>query len=724
MNSDSDLTTADDEVIVAAASQVADSRIVRQLWSRGLLDNEGRLAALRMVNGPLVWWPWVEKALLFLGLGLVLAGVVCFFAWNWDDLPGLAKLATVQVAIVACCGVGLWKGLDTLAGKAAQTAAAVLVGVFLAVFGQVYQTGADAYQLFVGWAALILPWVLLCRLSGLWLLWLVIVNLALGLYWDQVLWPQGVDEEWLNVVLGLLNGLAVAVREQLAKRGWTWLKLWLRRVLVPASLTALTIPVLGLIVNSNASEAAWVAAFLLIVELSLLHVQFRRRTPDLFVLTCGAATVTVLACVTVARVLIETGEEIVAFFLSGLAIIGLVTLMARWLMHEARAIRVQRGRLGAEDTTKSDDAHTPLHTPTDEGTLPINAAELLDRLVDDGHLTEVSAGQARTLLIADAATEHAPWFIQCLVGFGAWMSCLLFMGCFGLAGLFNNEVMLLVEGVALLVAGAVVDRKAVGLFFRQFALAIGLTGGALITIGTVDLFGGSEFGGAAIGASLATLVFYGAFRSPPFRFLSCVVSLFLITGWLLEDVVFFFNGDHDGLALSLHGLVLLETLGVGLIFWRYGHGLLEPAGYAMAIGLLGTLLLTLLPDGPSPLPSAAIQVLAQLWLLYHAAATGTQRRRERFGVPAVGVALLGVLSAPGLLASIGMTVLGHLERNVVLKGLGLLFLPVYIAAYYYNLETTLLTKSLVLIGTGGVLWLSRTYLQHRIAVWQIETEDF
>ncbi|MFT5094357.1 MAG: putative membrane protein, partial [Porticoccaceae bacterium] len=127
------------------------------------------------------WWPWAEKALLFLGLALTLSGVVCFFAWNWDAMPGLVKLAIVQAGIVACCVAAYQKKIATLPGKAAITAAAVLVGVFLAVFGQVYQTGADAYQLFVGWALLILPWVVMCRLAGLWVLRLAIVNVAVSL---------------------------------------------------------------------------------------------------------------------------------------------------------------------------------------------------------------------------------------------------------------------------------------------------------------------------------------------------------------------------------------------------------------------------------------------------------------------------------------------------------------------------------------------------------------
>ena len=149
-----DGSSPESDALVAAQNLAATSQLIDRLYSAGVLSGTGRVAAMNIVNGPLAWWPWVEKALLFLGLALTLSGVVCFFAWNWDALPGLAKLAIVQAGIVGCCVVACQKKIATLPGKAAITGAAVLVGVFLAVFGQVYQTGAAAYQLFVGWALL------------------------------------------------------------------------------------------------------------------------------------------------------------------------------------------------------------------------------------------------------------------------------------------------------------------------------------------------------------------------------------------------------------------------------------------------------------------------------------------------------------------------------------------------------------------------------------------
>ena len=93
----------------------------------------------------------------------------------------MTKFALVEI-VLACCLIGAWKvGLDRIGGQVLLLGASMLVGVFLAVFGQVYQTGADAYQLFVAWAALIFAWVLLGRFGALWIMWLALLNIGLML---------------------------------------------------------------------------------------------------------------------------------------------------------------------------------------------------------------------------------------------------------------------------------------------------------------------------------------------------------------------------------------------------------------------------------------------------------------------------------------------------------------------------------------------------------------
>ena len=81
------------------------------------------------------------------------------------------------------CGLAYWRlGPERATGKAALLVAAILLGVLLALFGQTYQTGADTWELFATWAALITPWVIVGRFAGLWMLWLALLNVAIVLY--------------------------------------------------------------------------------------------------------------------------------------------------------------------------------------------------------------------------------------------------------------------------------------------------------------------------------------------------------------------------------------------------------------------------------------------------------------------------------------------------------------------------------------------------------------
>jgi hypothetical protein len=78
----------------AALDLPVDRRVIEPLFRAGMIDDRGRQESLRLISGPVVWWPWIDKALLFLGLALALTGVVCFFAWNWptcQDSPSLAS---------------------------------------------------------------------------------------------------------------------------------------------------------------------------------------------------------------------------------------------------------------------------------------------------------------------------------------------------------------------------------------------------------------------------------------------------------------------------------------------------------------------------------------------------------------------------------------------------------------------------------------------------------
>lgn len=124
---------------------------------------------------------FLSRVVLAFAVLLLCSGVIFFFAYNWDDLSRYGKFAIAQVALILSLLPLLRVNPQQPSGQAALFGACLLVGALLAVVGQTYQSGADTYQLFLIWAVLITPWVVLARLPALWLLLLVLLNLSVAL---------------------------------------------------------------------------------------------------------------------------------------------------------------------------------------------------------------------------------------------------------------------------------------------------------------------------------------------------------------------------------------------------------------------------------------------------------------------------------------------------------------------------------------------------------------
>ncbi|MDA0589904.1 MAG: DUF4401 domain-containing protein [Planctomycetota bacterium] len=340
---------------------------------------------------------------------------------------------------------------------------------------------------------------------------------------------------------------------------------------------------------------------------------------------------------------------------------------------------------------------TPEIQPVAQDSLTIG--DLLTKLGAGGFLDLSQPGNS--LAVLNDEVDSTPHVVQMLVGAGAWIACCCIVLGLAIVGILEEGASAVVCGVAMSAAAVFLHRVRTGLFAEHFSLAAALTGVVMFTVGFQS---GHQFLLMALASVVAAAVMYVPFASATFRFLTAAFAISMLSVALADDV----NLE------SLHVLILLETVGAGFIFTRLPQSMFRPLGYALAAAMLGTLLVTFF-DEMSVWPAALVQVCAQLWLLNFALSTGQKRVPLMLGLSAAAAGLLGLLSAPGILAAIGVIVLGHLERDILLRSLGVLFLPVYLVAFYYNLETSLLTKSGILIASGAVLWGARWYLRERIA---------
>ena len=302
-----------------------------------------RALELAVASPPRPWWRrFLSTTLLGLGALLVLSGVISFFAFNWAALHRFGKFGLLMAAIAAAA-LTAWRLGERAAGQFALLFAAVLVGPLLAVYGQAYQTGADPYELFLGWGALILPWVILARFAPLWLFQLILANTAITLFWVQVM--DRADRYSMLLALAGLNGVAWIATEVLAHRQVPWLQgRWLPRILVIMTLGPLMFSTLGLIVLLKVNDDIQIlCALLLPCILAGMYTFHRQHHSELFFLTLGAACVLTLVTTLVGRVAFEELERVLALLLMPMVLIGEVAVVVWWLRHEART-------RGTEDT--------------------------------------------------------------------------------------------------------------------------------------------------------------------------------------------------------------------------------------------------------------------------------------------------------------------------------------------------------------------------------------
>lgn len=89
----------------------------------------------------------IKRFFLFFSVIFLIAGVTSFIAYNWENMSNIGKLAVPSVLIV----VGLVAYLflkKEIYKNLAIFFSSFMIGILFAVYGQVYQTGADTWILF------------------------------------------------------------------------------------------------------------------------------------------------------------------------------------------------------------------------------------------------------------------------------------------------------------------------------------------------------------------------------------------------------------------------------------------------------------------------------------------------------------------------------------------------------------------------------------------------
>ncbi len=313
-----------------------DHESLKVLRDEGVISAGTFWESIRGINESQEWARWAARLCLLIGSALILAALVYFFAFNWDALGRLQKLGLPQGITVLALVAGHFVGVRRIGGQLLLVAAAITVGVCFAVFGQVYQTGADAFGFFGIWALCILPWVIAGAFAPLWVLWFTLVNLTVWFFWDQVGQFHYVEYSYLCIVLTVINGAGLIARESLQTR-YDWLKgHWIRALFLLGALIPLLIPAINLFleVSSHGTHYAQLMGTVLwLLSLGAAHLYYTRVRFDSTAICIVLGNGAVYLLCGIGRIFdeIDLYEGGAGFLLMALIIGGVTTMVVRLL---------------------------------------------------------------------------------------------------------------------------------------------------------------------------------------------------------------------------------------------------------------------------------------------------------------------------------------------------------------------------------------------------------
>ncbi len=660
------------------------------------------------------WRQFLARSTLWLGVLLLGSAAVCWVAANWQDMTKVQRFAGVQGLLALSALAAAWAGLRLRGTPGVRRSipgallalAGMLLGALLALLGQTYQTGADTWELFAWWAVLLLPWALAAASQAVWLLWALVMNVAL------VLWLGERAFTWWLILGGPgLASLFVAGLNLLMLLGWEIAaRRWRAGTLIgPRVLAALTISVLVMSLMSDAfiGRSAGVTSGIAWLAVTLgLGFYYQRGRRDLVILAMLAAGVICVSLRVVGEWLLRLEPGVWAALPLAALLMAEAVWAARWLRGLAQPPQVAAAPADSEPAVAS-------------AGIAVDPAE---------------AGEP-VAQVAPPAVPHTepPWYVQCLLGLSAWLATLLLLVFVAFSGVINSEEGALIAGLVLCAAGVAVLRSDAGPFWRQCGTAMAFAGQILIIYG---MSSSTSFASACLFVMLLATAIYVLGPDVILRFLSGLLIAMAGAGLIwrtlapdlmrrdMLDALLDFDMAHAAfvwLPIAVTGawatavlLTVAHRLG-----GKRGHTL-QPLAWAFLLSVQGMVWLAsglaiqqlpvmwqlnpqtaVLVCAGALLPAAA--ALAVLWPRRHVLTAGVT-----WGVP-IALLLLALfwLPSPGVAFALAWLLLGFGMNQPRVALFGVLSLLAYLGIYYYQLDVPLLQKALWLGGAAVLLFVLR-----------------
>lgn len=353
----------------------------------------------------------------------------------------------------------------------------------------------------------------------------------------------------------------------------------------------------------------------------------------------------------------------------------------------------------------------------------ISMQHIFDSWKDSGLISDTSDQNIKDFILQENEDDNTPLYLKILSAIGAFLATIFLCGFLSVIKIIDwtNHTNMLIVGIGCIclavVAGRNHDKNSSSVaqtFLLQSSVCLMGLGKILFILGFSYFFKNSHFDEWAISYSaiFITMITYYIYPNSIDRFLS---SLFVLISVLVNLDLEYLIKD---VPINDSYFLAFQIILAGFLFtYAKVRRIYTPLAYALVFSIFSTIALETYINHQLNLQALKLAnltlTLSLIYLIIWVTADIQKIKSEPVIIAIFGAIFLGIASDPGVIFSICILILGYAKHDKVLLTLGVLAMILSLIFYYYSLNLTLLSKSLVLIGSGLILLVGRYYLHFR-----------
>lgn len=309
--------------------------------------------------------------------------------------------------------------------------------------------------------------------------------------------------------------------------------------------------------------------------------------------------------------------------------------------------------------------------------------------------------------------------IKVLSIFGGFLATLAFLGFLAIAGLYNSEFGLLIFGIGFIISAIWLNKEFNKLIIDTFSISIYVIGFALLAFGLSEMNVGESI--------IAILIIFIALSSLIItqNFILSFISVLAISGSFLTLII------SNDLYELIHLYIAIYTLALAYFFLNEAKLIssnkkLSNLYNPIRIGLVISLLFGLISIGKRHLIpisqnhmwlSSILMIFVIMYLVYTIIKINEiETIKNKVLIYSLSsLMLISTIFSPSISGAIVIILLCFLVNYKTGLTIGIISIIYFISQYYYDLNFTLLTKSIILFSSGIVFILFYLFTTNRLS---------